>query len=193
MKTLKLNSKVPLSINASNGHSILQAITAPKLEILDLYVIFFDLSLLDFVKKSPRIWKISFWYFNRDINRSLTEAMEFLLYCPSLSELSIQDSDAIRPIPGGDEFLRTFVEEGNHGVVCPRLQKFEFIGNLKFSIGALRKLLEGKHGDILIPNVFPWRIVFISKFDTRYVSKNQQLLDLVARMRARGLDVHVCV
>ncbi len=194
LKNLKVVTKGTRYPDPSGAHSILEAITAPILEILETCSEFFDLSLPKFVKKSPHICKLSFSYHSGDNSQSLTERMEFLRHCPSLRVLSIRIYDSRWGIPEGDQFLRTFVEEGNEGIFCPRLQEFKLTGQLIFSIETLRIFLEGKQGDIHIPNVLPWRRVFISKHrtvDPRFVVKNRQLLDLVARKRAEGLDVHV--
>ena len=37
----------------------------------------------------------------------------------------------------GDQLLRAFVEEGDHGVICPRLQEFSLWGKCDFSLETL--------------------------------------------------------
>ncbi len=94
--------------SSSGAHSILHAITAPVLETLETCITFFDLSMPDFLKKSPYIRELHFWYFNRDESKPLTETMKFLIHCPSLTILTIRDYDCIWDIPDGDQFLRAF-------------------------------------------------------------------------------------
>ena len=168
-------------------HSILKAITAPILGIFEDHIKFFDLSLLDFLKRSPQIWKISLLYFNED--KSLTETMELLRQCPSLTILSLQPH--VWCTCDADQFLRSFVEQNNHGVICPYLQDFSFSGEIDFSIETLHIFLQGKHGDIAMPNVWPWRRVVINIKGVVSTERHKKIADIVSKKQAAGLDVHV--
>ena len=91
----------------------------------------------------------------------------------------------------GDQLLRAFVEEGDHGVICPRLQEFSLWGKCDFSLETLRVFLEGKHGDISPPNVTQWTKVAIDISDIYPAERRRQISDLVSQKKAAGLDVHV--
>ncbi len=95
--------------------------------------------------------------------------MKFLIHCPSLTILTIQDYDCLWDIPDGDEFLRGFVEEGDHGVICPQPASIKLTGNIMFSLETLRYFSTENRGDIPMPNVMPWKKVLINTCDTNYV------------------------
>ena len=83
------------------------------------------------------------------------------------------------------------MEEGNDGVICPRLQDFACSGQTDFSPETLRMLLEGKHGDNVMMNVLPWKNVVIDIYGIKSSEKRQQIFDLVSQKKAAGLDVHL--
>ena len=157
LKTL-IVSEENRNAKKSGAHTILEAIIAPALEIFDTRVRFFDLSLSDFLERSPNIWKLSLLYFDEDI--LLTGTMKNLLHCPSLTTLCIWAHNWRNNTPTGDRFLRAFVEDGNDGVICPRLQDFTFAGKIDFSFETLR-IFVGKKRDSATPNVLPWKKVDI--------------------------------
>ncbi len=59
--------------------------------------------------------------------------------------------------------MRAFVQEGNVGVtvLCPRLQYFNFGGEINFSVQTLQLFLNGKHIKITTPDISPWKRVMI--------------------------------
>ncbi len=64
--------------------------------------------------------------------------MGYLRHCPSLTLLSLSCSRYWYGITGrlrwdANMLMRAFVEEGNSGVVCPRLQYINFMGEITFS------------------------------------------------------------
>ncbi len=125
-------------MQAPASHSILEAITAPILEIFENNIHVFDISLSAFLKRSPHIQRLSLLCFDKD--KAFTQTIEILRHCPSLTVLSLL-------LRGhctfeADWFLRAFVEEGNDGVICPCLQDFSSSGNIDFSPETLRIFLE---------------------------------------------------
>ena len=186
LKTL-IVSEENRNANQSGAHTILEAIIAPALEIFDTRVRFFDLSLSDFLERSPNIWKLSMLYFDEDI--LLTGTMKNLLHCPSLTTLYIWAHNWRNNTPTGDRFLRAFVEDGNDGVICPRLQDFTFAGKIDFSFETLR-IFVGKKRDSATPNVLPWKKVDIGIGGVKF-EEHQQILDFVSQKAAAGLDIRV--
>ena len=170
-------------------HSILEAITAPRLEILDNDIDFFDFALLGFIKRSPRIQELSLLYFEQD--ESFTNTIKILHHCPSLAILSLRAHERYRGITNADRLLRAMVGEGNDGVICPRLQDFACSGQTDFSPETLRIFLEGKHRDNVMMNVLPWKNVVIDIYGIKSSEKRQQIFDLVSQKKAAGLDVYV--
>ena len=81
--------------------------------------------------------------------------------------------------------LRAFVEQGDAGVICPRLQYIMCIGEIDVSLQTLRRFLNGKHRDIVLPDVLPWKRVDI---DIQNL-KARKMLDFVSQKKAEGLDV----
>ncbi len=90
-------------------------------------------------------------------------------------------------------FLRSFVEEGDVGVTCPRLKNFTFTGKLDFSPETLRLFLEGKQSGIAAPNIVPWKkvAIFIENTESMESERTRHILDLVSQKREQGLDVNV--
>ena len=168
-------------------HSILEAITAPILEIFENNIEFLDLSLVDFIKRSPHIRKLSLICVDND--ESLMNTTELLRHCPSLSTLFLW--------PRGDyffncdRFLKAFVEEGNDGVICPGLQDFTLMGGIDFSLPTLGVFLEGKHGAIALPNVLPWKKVVIDVTGIGSDMRRQKILDFASEKRSAGFPVRV--
>ncbi len=115
--------------------------------------------------------------------------MKNLLHCPSLTTLHIWAHNWRNNTPTGDRLLRAFVEEGNDGVICPRLQDFAFVGKIDFSFETLRIFL-GKKQDSATPNVLPWRKVDIGIDGVKF-EERQQILDFVSQKAAAGLDIRV--
>ena len=70
-------------IAGAGFHTLLEAITAPILEIFEDYTQFFDLSLSNFLKRSPHIRELSLLYCKQD--NLFTETIGFLRHCPSLT------------------------------------------------------------------------------------------------------------
>ncbi|KJA19052.1 hypothetical protein HYPSUDRAFT_204962 [Hypholoma sublateritium FD-334 SS-4] len=187
LKTLILKEHVS-NINSSGAPSILDLIVTPLLQIFRICGTFLDLSLSDFLKRSPLIRKLSLPYSKEDT--SLLDMMKLLRQCPSLAILSLWPTKW-RRIHEADGFLRAFVEEGDSGVLCPRLQTFDFAGNVNYTPQTLRLFLESKHGEIDMPNVLPWKRVLISTREIKATETRQQILDLVSEKNAAGLDVQV--
>ena len=91
-----------------------------------------------------------------------------------------------------DQLLRAFVEEGDHGVICPRLQEFSLWGKCDFSLETLCVFLEGKEGDIAPPNsAAQWTKVAIDISGIYSAERCRQISDFVSQKKAAGLDVHV--
>ena len=168
-------------------HSILEAITAPILEIFENNIEFLDLSLVDFIKRSPHIRKLSLICVDND--KSLMNTTQLLRHCPSLSTLFLW--------PRGDytfncdRFLQAFVEERDDGVICPGLQDFTLMGGIDFSLPTLSVFLEGKHGAIALPNVLPWKKVVIDVTGIRSDMRRQKILNFASEKRAAGFPVRV--
>ena len=175
------------SEHSPGGHSILEAITAATLEIFEDNIQFFDLSLSAFLRRSPHIWKISLPCF--EIDKSLMKMIEFLRCCTSVTALSLTPHGL--STFNADRFLRAFVDEGNEGVICPRLQEFTLSGDFDFSLQTFGIFLEGKHGDISLPDVLPWRKVFIDITCIESDNTRKKLLELASEKRAAGLPVRV--
>ncbi len=171
------------------AHSILNTITAPILERFETRVEFFDLSLSGFLSRSPHIVQLKLLYFDKD--QSLMETMEILRHCPSLTILSLQSHAGCLGTRDADRFLRAFVEQGNNGTICPRLQDFLFYGQIDFPLEALRIFLEAKQGGISMLNISPWKSVHIIVAEINSSEKRQQISDLVLQKQAAGLDVRV--
>ena len=169
------------------SHSMLEAITAPILEIFEDYSAFFDLSLSAFLARSPCISELAIPYFKQDI--SFTGMMESLRHCSSLTLLYLRGHD--NSIYDANQLLRAFVEEGNDGVICPRLQDFFLRGKCDFSLETLCTFLERKQGDIAAPDVLQWNQVSIEMSGIYSVETCRQISDLVSQKKAAGLNVHV--
>ncbi|KJA19048.1 hypothetical protein HYPSUDRAFT_204958 [Hypholoma sublateritium FD-334 SS-4] len=184
LKTLIVNEKT-CSSATSGAPSIIDLITAPLLEILEMHGQAF-VNYTDFFKRSPHIWKLSFPYFDKD--KSLTDTMEFLSHCPSLAVLSLWPSDWNMDTDDANIFLRAFVE-GDAGVICPRLQEFQLTGMIDLSLQTLLLFLEGKQGDIPTLNVSPWKKVIIDISGIKDTEARQQVVDFVFQKRAAGLNI----
>ncbi|KJA19013.1 hypothetical protein HYPSUDRAFT_44687 [Hypholoma sublateritium FD-334 SS-4] len=201
LKTFILDERLlETTLSGTGSPSILDEIIAPILEIFDIRHTFHDLSLTDFLKRSPQIAKLCFPYFGKD--KSLTDAIRFLRLCPSLTTLSVQPGNKrwVMASPfDADYFLRAFVEEGDAavsslsdaGVLCPRLQTFDFKGNVNFSLKTLRLFFEAKHGENAAPYVSPWKKVLVYIKAIKETEIRQQIFDLVSQKQAAGLDVEV--
>ncbi|KJA29540.1 hypothetical protein HYPSUDRAFT_221402 [Hypholoma sublateritium FD-334 SS-4] len=166
--------------------SMLDPITAPILEIFSVDKVSLDVSLAEFLKQSPLIQNLSLpslHYINGD---KISNTIGLLCHCPSLIVLSLGGDGGC-----ADRLLRAFVEEGDAGVICPRLQYFDFTGYMNFSLQTLRLFLEGKQGEIAIPNVLPWKKVSINIGGIRDTKTYEQMLDLVSQKKAAGLDVEL--
>ncbi len=131
-------------------------------------------------------------YFDKD--KSLMTTTEFLLHCPSVTILSLRPcSPWLRNIRDGDQFLRAFVEEGNHwhGVICPRLQTLlsqdRWISLLKHCANFSSQ----KQGDIAMPNVLPWRRVVINSRCLFSEENHPQISELILQEQVAGLDDYV--
>ncbi|KJA19021.1 hypothetical protein HYPSUDRAFT_44691 [Hypholoma sublateritium FD-334 SS-4] len=186
LKTLIVGETASRS-GTSGAQSILDLITAPILEILHMGRLAF-LNFSDFFKRSPCIWKLSIPYFDND--KSLTDVMGFLSHCPSLTVLSIWPCNWNLDTRDANIFLQAFVE-GDTSAICPRLQYFEFTGNIDFSLQTLSLFLEGKQGDLAALNIMPWKKVAIDVRGIKDAEKYQQVLDLFSQKKAAGLDIQV--
>ncbi|KJA25385.1 hypothetical protein HYPSUDRAFT_214078 [Hypholoma sublateritium FD-334 SS-4] len=172
----------------SGAPSILDLITAPTLEIFHVELMFLDLSLSNFLKRSPRIWKLCLQYFDAD--KSLMDTMGFLRHCPSLTVLCLWSFGGMDAVDA-NRFLRAFVEKSDASIICPRLQYFNVMGRIDFSVQTLRLFLESKQGNIATLNLLPWKRVAVDIRDIRNKDTEacQQILDLVSQKKAEGLDV----
>ena len=119
--------------------------------------------------------------------------MALLRLCPLLTTLSLRHNKPFREIRDVDWFLRAFVEDGDHGVVCPHLQDFTFLGSIHFSFEMLRKFLEEKQRNPISLGLLPWRKVVIDINVKRSDQKPQQISDFVSQKRAEGLDIDVYI
>ncbi|KJA22695.1 hypothetical protein HYPSUDRAFT_40795 [Hypholoma sublateritium FD-334 SS-4] len=167
--------------------SILDLITAPNLDLLHIREGFFDFA--GFFQRSPCITELSLPYFDKD--ESLTDTMGLLRHCPSLDVLCLWPAYSNIGTRNANGLLRSFVEQGDVGIICPRLQGFEITGKIDFSLETLRLFLEGKQGKNAIPNVLPWRILIINIGGITAAETRQQMVDLVSQKKAAGLDVEV--
>ena len=189
LKTLIVATRLD-EVQSFEAHSILEAITAPILEIFKHYIEYFDLPLAAFLKRSSNIWKFSLAYLDADT--TFTWTIEILRHCPSLASLTV-----LSLLPHGfklcfaDQLLRAFVAGGNDGIICPRLRGLNFAGDIEFSVETLRIFLEGKQGDIESTNIFPRRRVAIEITGIESASKCRQIEDFVLTKQAAGLDVRV--
>ena len=123
----------------------------------------------------------------------MTEVIELLRHCPLLTELSLHPNTTYGDIRDVDWFLQAFVEDGNQGVICPRLQEFNFSGNIRFSLATLRKFLEEKEGNFLELGILPWRKVVIDMYIKGSGERSQQISDFVSQKRQEGLDIYVYI
>ena len=171
--------------------SLLDLISAPILVDFRIDATYLEASLLDFVKRSPNISKLRVPYFEKD--KSLTFLMALLRYCPSLTFLYLGPAGRdLHPRPAdhdGDLFLRSFVEEGDTGVACPRLQRFHMTGRIHFSLETFRLLLERKQRYTTALNILPWKMVFIYIPSMSPTETHRQISDFAKQKRAEGLDV----
>ena len=86
--------------------------------------------------------------------------------------------------------LRAFVEEGDIGVICPRLQFIIFTGEINFSLQTLQLFLNGKHGEMSPPKILPWKRIIID-INNVHAGKQtrQQMAEFVSQKKVEGLDV----
>ncbi len=167
-------------------------ISAPALEVFHLDAAdFIDHSLSNFFWESPHIWKLSLPYFSVGNDPALTVTARLLRYCPSLTALSLQSRgwDQNAASWNADTFFRAFVNEGEFGITCPRLQYIKFTGEIDFSPQTLQLFLEGKQQGIAAPNITPWKRVIIDIGSIKSKEKIKQILDIVSRKRKEGLNV----
>ncbi|KJA19005.1 hypothetical protein HYPSUDRAFT_168622 [Hypholoma sublateritium FD-334 SS-4] len=187
LKTLLLD-EIPSETTSFGAPSILDLIIAPILEIFRIRRMCLDLSLSNFLERSPCIWELYLPYF-----KSLLDMTRFLRRCPSLTVLCLWPGTRWET-HNADSFLRAFVEEDDAGVLCPRLQKFHFTGNIDFSLQTLRLFFERKQGKIALPNILPWKRVRVCMIGGHKATEtHRQILDLVSEKKAAGLDVEVTV
>ncbi len=142
LKTLYLDDRTFGSLGPSSGTPIVtDLITAPVLEILSISSIFLKSALSDFLQKSPKIWKLYLPYFLDDV--SLANTIGFLHNCPSLSVLYLHPTGrgkrAQESKPDANMLLRAFIEDGDVGIICPRLQYINFAGNIDLSLETLKR------------------------------------------------------
>ena len=192
LKTLYI-SESTFGPPTSGASSMLDLITAPALETLRVRDTFFQPSLSDFLKRSPKISKLSLPCLPQDV--SLMDTIGYLRHCPSLTLLSLSCSrywHAVtrRPTWDANMLLRAFVEEGDIGVICPRLQFIIFTGEINFSLQTLQLFLNGKHGEMSPPKILPWKRIIID-INNVHAGKQtrQQMAEFVSQKKVEGLDV----
>ncbi len=86
--------------------------------------------------------------------------------------------------------LRAFIEDGDVGIICPRLQYIIFTGNIDFSLETLRLFLNGRHGKTPSPDILPWKRIVIDLQGIGAKDAYKQILDLISLKKAEGLDVY---
>ncbi len=192
LKTLYLDDRTFGSLGPSSGTPIVtDLITAPVLEILSISSIFLKSALSDFLQKSPKIWKLYLPYFLDDV--SLANTIGFLHNCPSLSVLYLHPTGRLQARseskPDANMLLRAFIEDGDVGIICPRLQYINFAGNIDFSLETLKRFLNGRHGSTPTPDILPWKRVIIEINGIGSTDARKQILDLISIKKAEGLDV----
>ncbi len=117
--------------------------------------------------------------------------MTLLRHCPLLTDLRLWPSYRVTRGDNHDTnlFLRSFVEEGNVGVACPRLQHFNITGRILFSVETFRLFLERKQRYTTALNIQPWKSVFIDINSTSLTEAHWQLLDFASQKKEEGMDV----
>ena len=116
------------------------------------------------------------------------QTMGFLSHCPSLTELSLFPGNWMMDAPDANRFLRAFVE-GDTGVICPRLQDFQFEGIYDFSLQTLRLFLEGRQRGIAARNVMPWKRLVIDIGGIKDREARQQASVLLLQKNAAGVII----
>lgn len=175
--------------------SIFDAINAPALAILKIRSKFLDISLADFFGRAPAIRELSLPHQNSE--QSLTDIMNLLRHCPSLSMLTLHPPHWSRMNQPYDAnmFLRAFVEDVNDGVdiTCPRLDYFDFTGAACFSLQTLRQFIEAKQRDTAPVNgLVPWKRVRTDMWAVDDLQSGQKL-HLVSQKQAEGVNVSINV
>ncbi len=190
LETLDINERAfgPPSYEV---RSLLDLIISPALQTLCLSANFLRSTLLNFLEKSRGILKLTLPYFEDDI--LLADTARVLRHFPSLTELNLRSyGPDLKPGKAGwdaNTLLREFVEAGDTGVICPRLQCIHFSGECNFSLQTLQLFLSGKQEEIGTPDIAPWRKVII---DIRHVESEQtreEMAGHISRKQAEGLDV----
>ncbi len=172
--------------------SLLDILSTPILAELHICEHFLELSLLNFLKRSPNISKLELPYLKAD--ESLAITTKLLRHCPSLTTLLLPHyrnpiyTPSIRDV---NTFMRRFVEvEGDASVICPGLQYFKFTGLINFSLETFRLFLEGKQRSFTMPNIAPWRTVIIDLQGVQELEAQQDMLELISQKNSEGLDVN---
>ncbi len=90
-----------------------------------------------------------------------------------------------------DSLLRSFVEGGDAGAACPRLQHLHIMGNIHFSLETFCALLERKQQYTTASDgtLLPWKRVFIYIPNTSPTETHWQIADFADQKRTEGLDV----
>ncbi len=200
LETLRINeSHIRLAPATSpEAPSLLDHLIAPKLSELNILGKFLELSLINFLERSPNILKLDLPYLIAD--KSLTITTTLLRHCKSLTSVSLypSDYDPSRNPSNWDAntFLRGFVEvEGDTSVICPRLQDFKLTGGINFSPETLRLFLEGKQRSFAALNIAPlriapWRTVIIDIQAINETVTQLEILELISQKNSEGLDVN---
>ncbi len=179
--------------------SLLDLLSVPSLAELYIHEGFFQLSLLNFLQRTPNIFEIGLPYLKDDNFLEITLA--FLRHCPSLVALSLypcRDESNRRPSNwDGNIFLRSFVEvDGGAGVTCPSLQFFRLEGAIVFSLQTLRTFLEGKQRlpvtQTIGPwTIAPWRMVIVGIAGIQDVATTKEMLSLMFQKKSEGMNVNL--
>ncbi len=199
LKTLHISERSSRLRPAASPESpsILDLLSAPILAELHIYEDFFELSLLNFLERTPNISKLDLPYLKDDKSFAITFA--FLRHCPSLTELSLCPcyGDHNRGLSNWDAnmFLRSFVEvDGDTGVTCPYLQFFKLEGAINFSLETLCLFLEGKQrlsGTLNIGTwkIAPWRMVTIGIQGIKDPETKKKALFLIFQKQSEGMNI----
>lgn len=173
--------------------NIFDLIDVPMLCSLKRCARYISRSLVNFFKRSPTI-QVLYLKTVLESQESLAEVTELLRHCPSLYFLTLkaQDSGTRKKNPDANVFLRSFIEGGGaSGITCPLLQRFRFIGSIKFSFQTLSCFLEAKQPDTAVSDpLVPWQSIELSMQGVDDL-EIYQMMALVSQKQAAGLDIRV--
>ncbi|KJA16348.1 hypothetical protein HYPSUDRAFT_207145 [Hypholoma sublateritium FD-334 SS-4] len=191
LEVLSIEETIISNITPTGIHNLLDRLNAPILNTLEIKSLFPQLSLSAFLGRTSSIRKLVLPWVNRE---SLMEIADLLHHCPLLSALSLGPSssewDRQPELSDANDFLRRFVQAGDDGVICPRLEHFRIFGNIDLSLQTLRQFIEVKQGaNAARSALHPWKDVAINLTRIPDAKIYEQMLDFISQKLAEGLDV----